>query len=256
MGIPDHLTCLLRNLYASQEATVRTRHGTMDSFKIGKGVHQGCVLSSCLFNLYTEYIMWNAGLDEAYAGIKTVRRNINNLRYTDDTILIAEREEELKSLLMKVEDKSEKADLKLKIQKTKNTAFCPITSWQKNRETMETVTNFIFLVCKITADGDHSHEINRCSFLGRKATINLDSILKRRNNILPTKLYSESYGFSSSHCMDLRVGSKKGWTTKKDWCFLTVVLDKTLESPLDWKEIKPVNPKGNQPWIFIGRTDA
>ena len=154
--------------------------------------------------------MQNAGLDEAQAGIKFVGRNINNLRYIDDTILIAEREEELKSLLMKVEGNSEKADLKVNIQKMKIMASCPITSWEKDRETMETKTDFIFLVCKITADGDHSHEVKRCSFLGRKSMTNLDSILKSRNNILLTKLYIESHDFSSSHCMDVRVGSKKG----------------------------------------------
>ena len=119
MGLPDHLTCLLRNLYAAQEATVRTRHGTTDWFQIGKGVHQNCILSPCLFNLYAEYVMQNPGLDEAQAGIKIARRNINNLRYADDITLMAESEEELKSLLMKVKEESEKAGLKLSIQKTK-----------------------------------------------------------------------------------------------------------------------------------------
>ena len=128
MGIPDHLTCLLRTLYADQEATVRTRSGTTDWVQIGKGVHQGSILSPCLFNLYAEYIMRNAGLDEAQAGIKISRRNINNLRYTDDTTLMTESEEELKSLLMKVKEESEKAGLKLKIQKTKIMASSPITS--------------------------------------------------------------------------------------------------------------------------------
>ena len=139
MGIPDHLTCLLRNLYAGQEATVRTRHGTTDWLQIGKGVHQGYILSPCLFNLYAEYIMLNAGLDEAQAGIKVTKRNINNLRYADDTTLMAEREEELKSLLMKVKEESEKASLKLNIQKTKIMASGPTTSWQIDGETMETV---------------------------------------------------------------------------------------------------------------------
>ena len=127
MGIPDHLTCLLRNLYASQEAAVRTRHGTTDWFQIGKGVCQGCILSPCLFNLYAEYIMRNSGLDEAQAGIKIARRNINNLRYEDDTALMAESEEQLKSLLMKVKEESEKVCLKLNIQKTKIMASGPIT---------------------------------------------------------------------------------------------------------------------------------
>ena len=142
-GIPDHLTCLLRNLYASQEATVRTGHGTTDWYIIRKGVHQGCILSPCLFNVYAEDIMRNAGLDEAQAGIKIAERNINNHRYADDTTLMAESEDELKSLLMKVKEESEKVGLKLNIQKTKIMASGPITSWQTDRETMETVTDFI-----------------------------------------------------------------------------------------------------------------
>ena len=129
MGIPDHLTCLLRNLYAGQEATVRTGHGTTDWFQIGKGVHQGCILSPCLFNFYAEYIMRNAGLEETQAGIKIARRNINHLRYADDTTLMAESEEELKSLWMKVKEESEKVGLKLNIQKTKIMASGPITSY-------------------------------------------------------------------------------------------------------------------------------
>ena len=129
MGIPDHLTCLLRNLYAGQEATVRTGHGTTDWFQIGKVVHQGCILSPCLFNFYAEYIMRNTGLEEAQAGIKIAERNINNLSYADDTTLMAESEEELKSLLMKVEEESEKVGLKLNIQKTRIMAPSPITSW-------------------------------------------------------------------------------------------------------------------------------
>uniref|UniRef100_A0AC11CSV8 Uncharacterized protein n=2 Tax=Ovis aries TaxID=9940 RepID=A0AC11CSV8_SHEEP len=130
MGIPDHLTCLLGNLYAGQEAVVRTGHGTTDWFQIGKGVHQGCILSPCLFNLYAEYIMRNAGLEETQAGIKIAGRNINNLRYADDTTLMAESEEELKSLLMKVKEESEKIGLNLNIQKTKIMASGPITSWE------------------------------------------------------------------------------------------------------------------------------
>ena len=139
MGLPDHLTCLLRNLYAGQEATVRIGHGTTDWFQTGKGV--GCVLSPCLFNLYAEYIMQNAGLDEAQAAIKIAERNINNLRYADDTTLMAE-SEELKSLLMKVKEESEKAGLKPNIKKMKIMASGPITSWQIDRATMETVTEF------------------------------------------------------------------------------------------------------------------
>ena len=140
MGIPDHLTCLLRNLYAGQEATVRTGHGTTDWFQIGKGVRQGCIFSPCLFNLYAEYIMRNAGLEESQAGIKIAGRNINNLRYADNTTLMAE-SEELKSLLMKVKEESEKVGLKLNIQKTKIMASSPITSWQIDGET---VADFIF----------------------------------------------------------------------------------------------------------------
>ena len=145
MGIPDYLSCLLRNLCAGQEATVRIGHVTTDWFQIGKGVHQGCILSPCSFNLYAEYIMRNAGLDEAQAGIKIAGRNINNLRYADDTTLMSESEEELKSLLMKVKEESEKVGLKLNIQKTKIMASSPITSCQIDGETMETVTDFVFL---------------------------------------------------------------------------------------------------------------
>ena len=157
-------------------------------FQIRKGVHQGHILPSCLFNLYAEYIMKNARLDEAQAGIKIARRNINNLRYADDTTLMAESEEEVNSLLMKVKEESEKAGLKLDIQKTKIMASGTITSWEIDGETMETVTNFIFLVSKITADGDCSHEIKRCSILGMKAMTNLDSILNRRDITLLTKV--------------------------------------------------------------------
>jgi len=129
IGIPDHLTCLLRNMSACQEATVRTGHGTTDCFQIGKGVCQGCILSPCLFNLYAEYIMRNTRLDEAQAGIKIARRNINNLRYADDTTLMAESKEEVKSLLMKVKEESEKVGLKCNIQKTKIMSSGPVTSW-------------------------------------------------------------------------------------------------------------------------------
>ena len=149
MGIPDYLTCLLRHLYAGQEATVRTGHGTTDWFQIGKGIHQGCILSPCLFNLHAEYIMRNAGLDEAQGGIKIVGKNINSLRYADDTTLMAESEEELKSLMMKVKEKGEKVGLNLNIQKTKIMTSGPITSWQIVGETMETVTDFIFGSSKI-----------------------------------------------------------------------------------------------------------
>ena len=188
MGIPDHLTCLLRNLYAGQEATVRTGHRTTDWFQTGKGVHQGCILSPCLFNLYTEYIVRNPELDGGQAGIKIAGRNINNLRYAEDTTLMAESEEELKSLLIKVKEESEKFGLKLSIQKTRIMASGPITSRQINGETVETVTGFILGGSKITADGDCSHEIKRHLVLGRKLMTNVDSILKSRDIILPTNV--------------------------------------------------------------------
>ena len=149
----------------------------------------GCILSPCLFNFYAEYIMRNTGLEEAQAGIKTAGRNINHLRYADDTTLMAESKKELKSLLMKVKEESEKVGLKLNIQKTKITASGPITSWQTDGETVETVRDFIFGGFKITADGDCSHEIKRCLFLGRKAMTNLDSILKSRDTTLSTKVH-------------------------------------------------------------------
>ena len=173
----------LRNMYAGQEAMVRSRHGT-DWFQIGKGVHQGCILSPCLFNLYAEYMMPNAGLDEAQTGIKIAGTDINNLRYIDDTTLMAE-SEELKSLLMKVKEESEKIGLKLNIQKTKIMASSPITSWQIDEET---VADFIFGGSKITADGDCSHEIKRCLLLGREVKTNLDSILRSRGITLSTKV--------------------------------------------------------------------
>ena len=188
MGIPNHLTCLLRNLYAGQEATVRTGHGTTGCFQKGKGVHQGCILSPCLFNLYAEYIMRNTGLEEAQVGIKIARRNINNFRYADNTTLRAESEEELKSLLMNVKEESEKVSLNLNIQKTKIMAFGPITSWEIAGETVERVSDFILGGSKITADSDCSHEIKRRLLLGRKVTTNLDSIFKSRDITLPTKV--------------------------------------------------------------------
>ena len=168
MDILDYLICLLRNLYAGQEATVRTGRGTADWFQIGKGVRQGCILSPCLFNVYAEYIIQNAGLDKAQSGIKISRRNINNLRYADGTTLMAEIEQELKSLLMKVKKESEKAGLKHNIQKTKIMASGPITSWKIDGETVETVSDFILSGSKITADGDCSHKIKRLLLLEEK----------------------------------------------------------------------------------------
>ena len=206
MGIPDHLTCLLRNLYAGQEATVRTGHGTTDWFQTGKGVHKGYILSPCLFNLYAEYIMRNAGLDEAQTGIKIAGRNINNLRYADDTTLMAESEEELKSFLMNVKEESAKVGLKLtlmftglNIQKTKIMESGPITSWEIDGEAVETVIDFILGGSKITADGDRSHEIKGRLFLAWKVMTNLDSILKSRHHFANKGPSSQSYGFSSSH---------------------------------------------------------
>ena len=163
---------------------VLTGHGTTDLFQIRKGVCQGCILSSCLFNLYAEYIMRNAGLEEAQAGIKIAGRNNNNLTYADDTTLMAE-SEELKSLSMKMKEESEKVGLKLNIQKTKIMAFGPITSWEISGET---VSAFIWGGSKITADGDCSHEIKRCLLLGRKVMTNLESILKSRDITLLTKV--------------------------------------------------------------------
>ena len=188
MGIPDHLTCLLRNLYAGQEATVRTGHGTTNWFQIGKGVREGCILLPCLFTLHAEYIIRKAGLEEAQAGIKIAGRNINNLRYADDTTIMAESEKELKSLLMKVKERCGKVGSKLNIQKTKIMASGPITSWKIDGETVETVSDFILGGSKITADGDCSHEIKRRLLLQRKIMTNLDRIFKSRDITLATKV--------------------------------------------------------------------
>ena len=206
--------------------------------------------------------MRNARLGEAQAGIKITRKNINNLRYADDTTLMAENKE-LKSLLMKVKDEwkswlkaqhSEKKK-KLNIQKTKIMASGPISSWQIDGEIMETVTDFICLGSKITADGDCSHEIKRHLLLGRKVMTNLDSILKSRDYFDNKDPSIQKYGFPSSHVWMWELDYKES-RVPKNWCFWTVVLEKTLESPMDCKDIQPVNPKGNQSWIFTGRTDA
>ena len=178
MGIPDHLSCLFRNLYAGQEATVRTGHGTTDLLQIAKGVCQGYILSPCLFNLYAEYIMRNTGLEEAQAVIKIAERTINHLRYADDTTLTAESKDELNSLLMKMKEESEKLGLKLNIQKMKTMASGPITSWEIDGET---VSDFIFGGSKITSNGDCSHEIKRRLLLGRKVMTNLYSIFGESN---------------------------------------------------------------------------
>ena len=187
MGISGHITCLLRNLYAGQEAIVRIGHEQQTGSKLGKEYVKAVKFHPAYLTLYAEYIMKNTGLEEAQAGIKISRRNISNLRYADDTILMAECEE-LKSLLMKVKEENQKVDLKFNIQKTKIMSSGPNFSWQIDRETMETVADFIFLGSKITADGDCSHEIKRHILLGRKVMTNLDSILKTRDITLPTEV--------------------------------------------------------------------
>ena len=203
---------LEKPVYAGQEAvrTVRTGHGTTDWFQIGKGVCQGCILSPCLFNLYSEYIMRNAGLEEAQAGIKIAGRNINNLRYADDTTLMAESEEELKSLLMKVKEESEKVGLRPNIQKTKTMESSPITSWQIDGETVEIAADFILGGSKITADGNYSHEIKRHLLLGRKVMDNLDSTLKSRDITLPTKVH-----LVKAMVFPVVMHGCKSWTIKK-----------------------------------------
>ncbi|XP_062814690.1 leucine-rich repeat-containing protein 4C isoform X2 [Anolis carolinensis] len=188
MGIPSHLVCLLRNLYKNQVSTVRTDHGTTDWFKIGKGLWQGCILSPSLFNLYAEHIMQHAGLEESKARVKIAGRNINNLRYADDTTLMAESEEELKSLITKVKEESAKAGLQLNIKKTKIMATTPIDNWQIEGENVEVVTDFIFLGAKITADADCSQEIRWHLLLGRRAMANLDKIVKSRDITLAMKV--------------------------------------------------------------------
>ena len=199
--------------------------------------------------------MINAGLEEAQTGIKIARRNINNLRYADDTILMVETAEELKSLLMKVKDESEKVGLKLNIQKTKIMASGPITSWKIDGETVETVSDFIFLGFKITADSDCSHEIKRCLLLGRKVMTNLDNILKSKDITLPTKVH-----LVKAVVFQVVIYGCESWTVKKAelqkidafelWCW------RRLKSPLDCKEIQPVHPEGDKSWVFIERTDA
>ena len=213
MGITDHLTCLLRNLYASQEATVRTGHGTTDWFHIGKGIHQDCIFLPCLLNFYAEYITRNAGLEDAQAGIKIAGRNINNLRYAEETTLMAESEEELENLLMKVKEESEKVGLKFNIQKTKIMAFGPITSLEIDDDTVETVSDFIFLGSKITADGDCNLEIKRRLLLGRKVMTNLDSILRSRDITLPTKVH-----LVKAMVFPMVMYGCESWTIKKAEC--------------------------------------
>ena len=212
------------------------------------------MLLPCLFNLYAEYIMRNPEQEEGQAGIKIARRNTNNLRYADDTTLMAESEEEVKKLLMKVIEESEKVGLKLNIQKIKIMASGPITLWEIDGETVETGSDFIFLGSKITADGDCSHEIKRRLLLGRKVMINLDSILKSRDITLPIKVH-----LVKVMVFPVVMYGCESWTVKKAehrkidafelWCW------RRHESPLDCMEIQPVHPK-DQSWVFIGRTDA
>ena len=214
------------------------------NIQIGKGVHQGYILSPCLFHLHAEYIMRNAGLDEAEAGVKIAGRNINNLRYANDTMLMAQTEE-LKSLLMKVKEESEKVGLRLNIQKTKIMASGPITSWEIDGETVETMTDCIFLGSKITADGDCSHGIKRHLLFGRKVMTNLGSIVKSRDITLPTKVHLvKAMIFPVVKC------GCESWTIKTGECqridAFELCCQRRLESPLGCKEIQPVHPKGNQ----------
>ena len=244
----------IRYIFSITKNLISAKQVIIFSCQIEKGVHQSYILSPCLFNLYAVYIMQNAGLDDSQAGIKTAGRNMNNLKHADDITLMAESEEELKSLLMRVKEENEKTGLKLSIQKMKIMASRPITSWQRDGEKAETVTDFIFLGSNITADSDCSHKIKRHLLLGRKAMRNLNTVLKAYITVNKGP-FSQRYGFSSSRMQMWELDHKEGWVPKNG-CFQTVVLEKTLESPLDSKEIKPVNPKANQPWIFIGRTDA
>ena len=227
MGIPDHLTCLLRNLSAGQKATVRNEHGKMDWFKIGKGICQDCILSPCLFNLHAEYIMWNAGLDEAQARIKIAERNINNLRYADNTTLMGESEEELRSLLMRVKEESERACLKLNIQKTKITASGPslhgkqmrtkwkqwetLFSWAPKSLRMLTTAMKLVVHWKKSYDQPRQHvKKQRCCFADKS-------------------LYSQSYGLSGSHAPMSELDHIEGWVLK-NWCFQTGVGEDSWES--------------------------
>ena len=194
-------------------SNIRTGHGTTDWFQIGKGVREGCILSPCLFNFYAEYIMRNTGLEEAQAGIKIARRHINNLRCADDTTLMAESDEELKSLLMRVKVESEKVGLKLNIQKMKIMSSGPITSWEIDGETVETVSDFILGSSKITADGDCSHEMKRRLLLGRKVMTNLDSIFKSRDITLPTKVC-----LVKAMVFPVVIYGCESWTVKKAEC--------------------------------------
>ena len=216
--------------------------------KSGKEVRQGCILSSCLFNFYAEHIMRDAGLEETQAGIKMAGRNINNLRYADNTTLMAESEEELKSLLMKVKEESEKVSLKLNIQKTKIRASGPITLWEIDGETVETVSDFIFGGSQITADGDCSHEIKRRLLLGRKVMTNLDSILKSRDITLLTKV-----GLFKAMVFPVVMYGWESWTVKKAecrridafelWCWRRLLRVPWIGRRLNWSILKEISPE-------------
>ena len=243
MGIPDHLTCLLINLYAGQEATVRIGHETMDWFKIVQGVRQGCILSPCLFNLYAEYIIWNAGPDDSQAGIRIAGKNINNLRYADDTTFMAEIKEELKSLLMKVKEESEKAGLKLNIQKTKIMASGSITSWQIGGGKVETQISFSWTPKSLWTVTATTKLKDTCS-LEEKLWQPRRCIRKQRYYFANRGPYSQSYGFPvvmyGCESWAIKMPEHQKIDAFKLWCW------RKLLSPLDSKEIKPVNPEGNQ----------
>ena len=224
----------------------------IDWFKIG--IMTSCISSPYLFDLYVENIIWKARLDESQSEIKIDRRN-NNLRCTDNTSLMTESEEKLKSFLMRVKEKSDKTGLKLNIQKMKIMASGPIISWQIKGEKVEAVADFIFLGSKITADSDCSHEIKRHLPLKESYDNPRQYIKKQRHHLFNKCPYTQSYAFSSCHVQMWEQGHKEDGALK-NWWFWIVVLEKTLVSPLDYKVIKPVNPKRNQPWIFIGRTGA
>ena len=256
MEIPHHLPCLLRNLYTGQEAIDRTGHGTIVWFQNGKGICQGCILSPCLFNLYAEYIMQNARLDEAQAGIKNDRRNINNLGYADDTTLMAESKEALKNFLMKVKEESEKAGLKLNIQKTKIKVSITITSWQIDGETMEIMTDFIFLGSRITADGGCSHEIKRHLLLGRKVMNNLDNILKSRDITLMIKV-----PLVKAMVFPVVVYGCENWTVKKAehqrigafelWCWRRLLRVPWPAGRSNQWILKEISPEYSLEWLML-----
>ena len=246
MGIPDHLTCLLRNLYAAQGAIVRIGHGTTDWFQIRKGVHQGCILSPRLFNLYAEYIMQNAWLNEAQAGIKIVGRNINNPRYADDTTLRAESKEELKSLLMKVKEESEKVGLKVNIQKTKITASGPITSWQVDEETMETVKNIILGAPESLQMVTAAMKLKDTCSLEERYDQPRQHIKKQRHYFANKGLSSQSYDFP------VVMYGYESWTIKKAerrrtdafelWCWRRLLRVPWIERRSNQSILKEISP--------------